>query len=36
LSFDRLGYDLVAVENKFVEPETGRVLQINGLFRRRA
>jgi FkbM family methyltransferase len=32
---DGLGYDPVAFENEFVEPGTGRVLQINVLFERR-
>jgi FkbM family methyltransferase len=32
---DGLGYDPVALDNEFVEPKTGRVLQINALFERR-
>lgn len=32
---DDLGYDPVALANEFVEPGTGRVLQINAMFERR-
>jgi len=32
---DGLGYDPVALDNEFVEPGTGRVLQINAMFERR-
>jgi len=31
-----LGFDLVAVEDAFVEAATGRTLQIDGIFARRA
>ena len=33
---DSLGFEPVALDNEFVEPGTGRVLQINALFERRA
>jgi FkbM family methyltransferase len=32
---DDLGYDPVAIDNEFVEPGTGRVLQVNAIFERR-
>jgi FkbM family methyltransferase len=32
---DGLGYDPVALHNEFVEPGTGRILQINAMFERR-
>jgi hypothetical protein len=32
---DGLGYDPVALHNEFVEPGTGRILQINAMFEQR-